>query len=68
MAVSAEHELVYLDEDIARLRQRLSSKERAEGDGRVVSREEWLMSLAALRARLLGLERDREALLTELAS
>lgn len=68
MAVSAEHELVYLDEDIARLRQRLSSKERAEGDGLVVNREEWLMSLAALRARLLGLERDREALLTELAS
>lgn len=64
----SERELEYLDEDIARLRRRISEKERSEGDHRVVNRALWASSLKMMRERLEGLEAERERLASEVAS
>jgi hypothetical protein len=68
MMPRSDRELEYLDEDIARLRRRISEKERAEGDGRVVDRAVWSASLKALRERLAGLERERAKMTDEVVS
>jgi hypothetical protein len=64
----SERELEYLDEDIARLRRRISEKERAEGDHRVVNRALWASSLRMMREQLASLEDEHGRAITEMPS